>query len=283
MRIWVDSCPPKGSRFTGQVKITVLEWTLPAQSSLGGQGHPNLSQICCRGSLWIQISIVFSKCGAHITPQLMGKEIKITRCASYLFISRVSFIFLDSAGLHWRHSCEKTDCWRTLWLYPSNPAPPGTQMGAELNPYAADRLEKFIPILEISNPTESLDGSFSTGLKSRWEWGILLEAEGQMSLPGGLQSPEIFSSRWILETNNGKAPRIFMCTDKFSGCSSLRLNFAVEEAELWCQSCVSQIKLQPCGWITGARSGWDTDENRKEAQGWHEGWGQVLETPVAGD
>lgn len=36
-------------------------------------------------------------------------------------------------------------------------------MGAELNPYVVDRLEKFIPILEISNPRESLDGRFSTG------------------------------------------------------------------------------------------------------------------------
>lgn len=92
-------------------------------------------------------------------------------------------------------------------IYPSNPAPPGTQIGAGLNPYEADRLENFIPILEISNPRESLDGRSSTGWKSRWEWDILLEAEGQMTVPGGLQSSKIFSLQWILDTNKGRALR----------------------------------------------------------------------------
>lgn len=78
----------KGSRFTGQVKIPVLGWT-PQSSDLSWRWS---SQICCRGSSWIQLPTVFSKCGAHITPQLLGKEEKKNNfmCITSVYFSRVS-------------------------------------------------------------------------------------------------------------------------------------------------------------------------------------------------
>lgn len=68
-----------------------------------------------------------------------------------------------------------------------------------------------------------------------------MEAEGQISVPGGLQRTKTFSPWKILDTNKGKASRTLMHSE--TGLSSLRLNFAVEEAELCCQSFVSPIQL----------------------------------------
>lgn len=67
--------------------------------------------------------------------------------------------------------------------------------------------------------------------KSSWKWGTLLEAVGQISVPGGLQSSKIFCSRWILETSKGTAPRTLM-HKQTHWLQLIETKFAIQEAEI---------------------------------------------------
>lgn len=62
--------------WTDRLKATAPEWTIPSSDLPWGSSSPNLPQFCCHGPFWLQISIAFSKCDAHVTPQPMGREEK---------------------------------------------------------------------------------------------------------------------------------------------------------------------------------------------------------------
>lgn len=118
--------------------------------------------------------------------------------------------------------------------------------------------------------------------KSSWKWGrggggVLLEAVGQMSVPGGLQSLKIFCSCWILETSKGTAPRTLMHR-QIQWLQLTETEFAVEEAEtLWLLSELCQPNRARChvdGLLRPGQVGLQEDEKGKEGQGSHEGWGE---------
>lgn len=211
MRIWADSHSPKGTRFIRQVKITVLEWSTQSSDLPWRPSSPNLPQLCYHDPFWIHISIVFSKRGAHKPPQLVGKGEKNNfMCITSVYFSRVSFIFVDSAGLYRKHSCETTDCWWLCDYIPLIQLPLGLKWEQNWVLTKHDRLEKFIPILEISNPRESLDGRFSTGCGG-------LEIKTGMGHFAGSRGTNV-SARGITELKNiffmvdfgdkqGKSPR----------------------------------------------------------------------------
>lgn len=62
--------------WTDRLKTTAPEWTIPSSDFPWKSSSPNLPQFCCHGPFWLQISIAFSKCDAHITPQPIGREEK---------------------------------------------------------------------------------------------------------------------------------------------------------------------------------------------------------------
>lgn len=108
--------------------------------------------------------------------------------------------------------------------------------------------------------------------KSSWKWGFLLEAVGQMSVPGGLQSSKIFCSCWILETSKGTAPRT-LTHRQIQWLQLTETEFAVEEAEtLWLLS--AKTSSLPCGWTAEARSSWATgrwERQRRSGLTWRMG------------